>query len=163
MIPVAALRRYSPAVVSISEGKRKALSLYAHKRAKNSPGSITQHERGILGEYAVAKNLDIINRVDTNIYEYGDDGYDLIYRGDTIDVKTVSSRANNPELWVNARKPLEADWYVLVQQLNVSKYQIMGYAPHDTVEQATVRTIICDDYCDRVRAVGPDQLIPWPF
>lgn len=147
-------------IVQIDKGKRDALSLCGHKRAKNSPGTIRCHERGILGEYAVAKYLGIPDRVDTNIYEFGDSGYDFEYRGDTIDVKTVGPKENNPELRVNSRKPPIADYYVLAQQLNLSTYQIIGYAHRQAVCNARTRLMRLDGYCKRVFALPQDQLYP---
>lgn len=163
LVSVADIEEYTPPIETIPDECANALSLLAHERAKESPGTIECHERGIMGEYVVAQNLDIRDQFDDRILEYGDGGVDLVYNDKTIDVKTVNSRANNPELWVNKRQPLRADWYVLVQQLNLRTYQIVGCAPCETVESAPVRRIICDDYADKVRAVEGDLLTPWPY
>lgn len=163
LVSVADIDEYEPPIETIPEECANALSLLAHERAKESPGTITTHERGILGEYAVAQNLDIVDQFDDRIYEYGDGGVDLVFNDKTIDVKTTNPRANNPELWVNTRQRLRADWFVLVQQLNLRTYRIIGCAPRETVESAPTRRILCDDYADRVRTVEPDLLTPWPF
>jgi hypothetical protein len=160
LMPVTALDRHDPPIVTIEPEKLDALTLCAYERAKNSPGSIENHELGIHGEYAFAKYRGIPEAVDTEIYEYGDDGYDLEIDGQTVDVKTVNQHANNPELWVNVDCQLNADHYVLVHKLNASKFQIIGYAPRELVRNARVRKIRCDGYCDRVRAVPRDMLFP---
>lgn len=163
LVSVADIDDYSPPIETISEECANALSLLAHERAKESPGTITTHERGVGGEYVVTQNLGIEDQFDDEIYEYGDGGADFVFKDKRVDVKTTGPRANNPELWVNTRQQLRADWYVLVQQLNLRTYQIIGYAPRDRVDAAPVRRILCDDYVDKVRAVEPDLLTPWPY
>lgn len=159
LVSVTESDQYQPPIVEIPQRRVDALSLHAHERAKYGPGTIQRHERGILGEYAVAKYLGAPNALDTTIYEHGDPGYDLEINGQTIDVKTPGSQANNPELWVDASALLNADFYALVHQLNRTTYRLIGYAPRRLVKDARERLIHLDGYSDRVRAV-PQNLLP---
>lgn len=158
LVSVVNSKGYTPETVKIEPEKVHALSLHAHERAKNSPGTISQHEQGLLGEYALARHLGVPDAVDTNIYKNGDPGYDLDIESGTIDVKTAGKRWNNPELFVRVHKRLVADFYVLVQQLNRQMYQIIGWVPRKTVREAPVRRIQREGYTDRVRAVPQDCL-----
>lgn len=154
-------KRYTPATVKIQPEKVHALSLHAHQRAKDSSGTISDHEQGLLGEYALARYLGVPDAVDTNIYDYGDPGYDPVIEDHTIDVKTAGRQWNNPDLLVTVRQPLDAVFFVLVQQLNRQTYQVIGWAPRAAVGNAPTRTILHDDYADRVRAVPQDWLRPF--
>lgn len=158
LVSVTESKQYRPPVVSILKRRCTALSLHAHERAKHGPGSIRQHELGILGEYAVAKYMGEPEAFDTTVYDHGDPGYDLRITGQTIDVKTASNRANNPELWIDASASLDAEFYALVHQLNYTTYQLIGYAPRQMVEEARIRRIQLDGYCERVRAIPQDNL-----
>jgi hypothetical protein len=148
--------------VEISDAKRIPLSKLGTKRARDSPGSTDDHIRGILGEYAVAKFFGKPKKVDEEIYEYGDPGYDLQINGQTIDVKTVSPRANNPGLMVDVRENIEADYYILVQELNANTYRIIGYAPGSIVKEADIHRIRLEGYAKRLRVVEQYDLFPIP-
>lgn len=161
LVSVVDSKNYIPETVHIEPEVAQALSLLACKRAMNSPGSIRHHERGLFGEYAYAKSNDATDAVDTNIYDYGDAGYDLEFEAGTIDVKTAGRQWNNPELQINTRQDLEADFYVLVHQLNRQCYQIIGWVPREVVQNAPTRRILHEDYADRVRAVPRDWLRPF--
>jgi hypothetical protein len=152
-------------IVKIPRNKRIPLTEHAARRAADGRGTFENHETGILGEWAVGRLLGIENRLDTDVYEYGDDGVDLRYRGRTIDVKTVGPRASDPELWVDVTRPLHADYYVLVQQLSTARLRIIGYAPRKTVANAYERdtSSAIDWHSERVRAVPQDDLHPIPW
>jgi hypothetical protein len=149
-------------LVTVEDERRLPLEEYGTRRAASSRGSIEHHVRGILGEFAVAKYLGIPDQVDTEIYDDGDPGYDLRYRNQTIDVKTAGPQAQTPELWVNANRPLEADVYVLAQELNAGFYRLIGYAPRSQVARARERILDGGvyDWPDVVRAVPQADLYP---
>lgn len=150
--------------VHIPSHRRHALSQLALQRAKSGRGDHTDHERGIYGEFAVAKWLDYENPVDAldkTIYQQGGDpGYDLVYRGRTIDVKTVGPRWSSPALLVSAFGDLRAEFYVLAQQLNVSNYRILGYAPRSVVADAPVRSISYPYDQNKVHFIQQQDLFP---
>lgn len=162
LVPVSEMPRAVQATVEISDAKRIPLSEIGTKRAVGGPGSIKDHIRGIMGEYAVAKFFGVPEKIDDEIYENGDPGYDLQIDSKTIDVKTVGPRANNPGLMVDARRNVEADYYVLVQELNANTYHIIGYAPATVVENADIRPIRLDGYAKRLRVVEQYDLFPIP-
>ncbi len=115
-----------------------------------------------MGEFAVAEFFDVPEAVDNEIYEYGDPGYDLQIDGNTIDVKTVGPRANNPGLMINTKQTIDADYYILVQELNANAYRIIGYAPAPVVRTADTCRIRLDGYADHVRLVEQYDLFPIP-
>lgn len=166
LVPVSELDISTLPIVSIAPSRLKALSIVGAQRAKDARGTIEQHEQGIFGEFAVAKYLGITEKVDTEIYEDGDPGYDLTFRGKTIDVKTVGPRVNNPFLAVSTYSELVADYYVLVQQLNFSNYRLIGYAHRLQVEQSRTLTFAHhelhapDRFDDEVYVVEQDSLRP---
>jgi hypothetical protein len=162
LISVSEMPKANQPVVEIPDSKRIPLSEYGTKRARDSPGTIKDHIRGIMGEFVVAKFFDVPERVDDEIYEYGDPGYDLQIDSKTIDVKTVGPRANNPGLMIDANQSIDADYYILVQELNACTYRIIGYAPAPVVENADTRPIRLDGYAKRLRIVEQYDLFPIP-
>lgn len=128
-------------VVNIPDEKRIPLSEIGTKRAKDSPGTIQDHIRGILGEFAVAKHLGVPDKVDTEIYDDGDEGYDLQFNNKTIDVKTLGPQWNRPRLIVPVYQGIQADYYVLVQEISSTTYEIIGYAPAAVVADSKVEQI----------------------
>lgn len=151
-VPVSEVPDDQLPIVHINQTRRDALEVCGTKRAKDSPGTIENHIRGIKGEYAVAKHYGDPDRVDTEIRRYGDGGVDLEILG-RVQVKTCRSRVNNPRLLVAARKLLRADHYVLVQELDRSTYRIIGYAPRATVAEAPISRFQLDGYAKRLRVV----------
>lgn len=146
--------------ICIPENRYGPLTSHGTKRARHSPGSVDDHIRGILGEFAVASLFNVPERVDTRLYESGDQGFDLVINGSRIDVKTAGPRVNNPRLMVDADEELRADLYVLVQELSSRVYRILGYAPLGVVAQASVSEFSGRFGVNRVRAVEQDQLSP---
>ncbi|QLK25757.1 hypothetical protein HYG81_17010 [Natrinema zhouii] len=126
---------------TVPDSKYIPLAEHGARRAMNSRGTIENHERGILGEYAVADFFGVSDVVDTSLYENGDPGFDLQMGPWTIDVKTAGPCFDQPSLMVNATKNLSADFYVLTQQLSQQHYRIIGYAPSSRVAMAPVRQI----------------------
>lgn len=149
--------------IKIPENRYQPLAAHGTKRAYHSPGTADDHIRGILGEFAVADLFQVPDRVDTCIYEYGDPGFDLRIDGYRIDVKTASSRVNNPRLLVDADSEILADVYVLVQGLSSRVYRILGYAPAAVVKQAPICEFSEAIGTNRVRVVEQDQLAPLPL
>lgn len=162
LVSVSEMPKSSQPIVEIPDTKRIPLSQLGTERARGGPGSIEDHIRGIMGEFAVAKFFGVPDKVDDEIYEYGDPGYDLEIDGNTIDVKTVAPRANNPCLMVDENMDVVADYYILVQELNANVYRIIGYAPSNIVEHADVRRLNLDGYAERVKTVDQYDLFPIP-
>lgn len=157
---VADLLKSSFPTVMIPDCKYQPLCDTGARRAKNSFGTIDRHERGALGEGAFEQLLGLENAVDTELYEYGDPGYDFDLAIGTVDVKTARPRWDYPSLMVDASKELAADYYVLIHQLSQRCYRVLGYAPAAVVAQAPIRQIRVHE-ATRVRDVPQDWL--WPF
>lgn len=145
--------------VTIPDCRYHPLCEQGARRAFDTPQSIERHELGILGEFAAAKFLGVPERLDTDIYEYGDPGYDFRVGGETVDVKTAHPRWEQPSLIVDAHKELTADVYLLVHQVAQKCYRIIGYAPAAVVTRAPVRNLT-RLAVDRVRMVDQDRLTP---
>lgn len=164
LVPVSRLEASELPVVTVPQSKVEALSIVGAKRAKSGRGTIRNHELGILGEYAVAKHLGVPDRVNTEILDGGDPGYDLMYRGRRVDVKTAGPKENNPSLRVGAHRELRADFFVLAHQLNRTNYRIIGYAPRLLVKRSPIFTFSRsrrhwpDRYGDQVYMVEQDSL-----
>lgn len=100
--------------------------------------SITRHTVGILGEMAVAQWYNVA--IDSSRYEFGDDGYDIVLWGKTVDVKTTATqKLDLPELIVRANRELTADVYFLTHVLNWSpeeaRIRLIGYATAEQVRR----------------------------
>jgi hypothetical protein len=160
IVSVAHLPDTSFPTVMIPDRKYQPLCDTGARRAMNSFGTIDRHERGALGEGAFEQLLGLENAVDTELYEYGDPGYDFDLSIGTVDVKTARPRWDQPSLMVGASKELAADYYVLIHQLSQRCYRVLGYAPAAVVAQAPVRQIRVHE-AGRVRDVSQDWL--WPF
>lgn len=146
----------------IPENRYLPLTEHGTKRAYHAPGSPEHHIRGILGEFAVADLFHVPNRVDTCIYEYGDPGFDFRLNGFRVDVKTAGPQENNPRLLVGADSEIQADLYILAQELSSRVYRVLGYAPADVVEDAPVCEFPQRIGASRVRVIKRDQLAPLP-
>jgi hypothetical protein len=163
IIPASALPERAFHVESIPDNHFWALAEHGTQRAQDSYGSKENHRCGVFGEFAAARffGLSAKDGVDTQIYEYGDPGYDFKVRGSRVDVKTTTQYYSRPSLMVDAGKELVADFYVLVHQLAERCYRIIGYAPRQTVANARTRSI--GEYPPReVRVIDQDGLIPLP-
>lgn len=166
LVPVSEVDESTLPVIVIPPSRRKALAVIGAKRAKDSRGTISQHEQGIFGEFAVAKYLGIPEQIDKEIYENGDPGFDILFQDKRIDVKTVGPHVNNPFLPVSTHGDLTADFYVLIHQLNQSNYRIFGYAHRIQVSQSRTMKFTHDEfhsfnrYDDEVYVVEQDSLTP---
>jgi len=156
-VPVSEIPNEQLPIVHIERAQRNALEVCGTKRAKDSPGTIDNHIRGIKGEFAVAKHYGDPERVDTEKRKYGDGGVDLDILG-RVQVKTCGPHVNNPRLLVDAKKRLRADHYVLVQELDRSTYRIIGYAPRATVAEASISRFRLDGYAKQLRTVEQCEL-----
>jgi hypothetical protein len=163
LISVADLPNEIFPTIHISDNRYGPLTTHGTERAYHSPGTVEDHIRGILGEFAVADMFQVPERIDTSLYEYGDPGFDLKINGMRIDVKTAGPRVNNPRLMVAEKDELKADLYVLVQELSSRVYRVLGYAPVDVVERAPVSKFSGRFGGNRVRIVEQDQLAPLPL
>ena len=159
LIPASVLPETAFLTDKIPDNRYAPLAEHGARRAKDSYGTIENHERGILGEFAAAKFFGVPDRVDTQVYEYGDPGYDFEIGGWRVDVKTAKSQHQRPSLMVDATKELTADFYVLVHQLAQQCYRVIGYAPASVVAQAPVRNI-GTHMAQHVREVEQDRLTP---
>ncbi|WP_142856386.1 hypothetical protein [Salinigranum halophilum] len=166
LVPVSELDAAELPVVRLEPGRVEALAELGAMRARDGRGTIPNHERGALGEYAVSKHLGVTGEFDTEIYEGGDPGFDLRYRGMRVDVKTVGPRVNSPRLHVSTHGELTADYYILVQQLNRREYRVFGCAPRPVVRRSSTfrfsrsRRLWPDRYGDEVYVVEQDRLSP---
>lgn len=166
LVPVSELDQSELPLVEIEPSRVEALYIMGASRAKDSRGTIENHVRGVRGEYAVAKHLRVPDEFDEEIYEEGDPGFDLTYRGWRIDVKTVGPQVNNPSLPVPTHGNLVADYYILVHQLNRQYYRIVGCASRPEVRHSPTftfsrsRSLWPDRYGDEVYLVEQNRLSP---
>jgi len=127
--------------VHIPEERVYPLSEHARRIAETWSGTSRDHLTGLLGEDGVAKRLGIAEQLDVEVYtDGGDGGTDLRYRGATINVKTVSRHRSDPDLTVDAYKPLRADYYVLASRVGQTDVRLVGYAPREFVANAPTLT-----------------------
>jgi len=127
-------------VIHVPDNRLYAFGEFARRLADRWRGSIKDHLVSKLGEFSYAKPLGIEKDVDTEIYsDGGDGGTDLMYRGATIDVKTVGQHRSDPALTVDAYEPLNADYYALASRISKSDVRLIGYAPREFVANAPVR------------------------
>lgn len=121
-------------VYDVPVDRLHALDVHASRRVENGAnGNASNHLQGLLGEDVFARHLGIAERLDTELYPDGDDGVDLVYRGATIDVKTVGRHRDNPALTVDAYEPLRADFYALAHRIGPNTCRLVGYAPRHFV------------------------------
>lgn len=100
-------------------------------------GSLTNHQKGVLGELAVANRYNV--KIDSEIYDFGDDGTDLKLGQKTVDVKaTATDKMRLPQLLVRSDKELSADLYfrvhILDQTSSGARVRLIGYASKARVE-----------------------------
>jgi hypothetical protein len=162
LIPASTLPETAFPTIRIPDTQYVPLAEHGARRAKNSYGTIQNHERGILGEFAAADFFGVPNQVDTQVYEFGDPGYDFEIGGWRVDVKTANARWQRPSLMVDAKTELTADFYVLVHQLAQQCYRMIGYASAAMVARVPTRTIGLHS-SEEVRVVEQDRLIPLPM
>ena len=86
----------------------------AEQRAESYEGDIfKRHYLGLLGEAAIAEAYSV--DIDREIYEHGDDGFDLTLKihekEKTVDVKTTARK--NPSLRIPVSGPKVCEAYVL--------------------------------------------------
>ena len=90
------------------------------------------HLTGVIGELAVAELYS--GSIDRGIYERGDEGYDLLFDGTSIDVKTNQTTAlTRPDLIVPTHPAPSADYYYLVHWFEPHSARVVGYASQDCV------------------------------
>lgn len=102
-----------------------------------SASSLSRHLIGLLGECAVAKFYSL--SIDSDVYQFGDDGIDLELYDESIDVKTTATTALDlPELLVRADKTLQSDIYVRAHVVNWdetgARVRIIGAASQEVVK-----------------------------
>lgn len=159
LVSVADLSETAFPSVTVPDNRYGPLCEHGARRAMNCAGTIENHERGILGEYAAAELFGVPDEVDTELYENGDPGYDLEEGDVTVDVKTVGPQTNNPLLMLNVEREVTADIYVVVQQQAQRHYRMIGYAPASVVADAPVR-LLTGWEGEKVRVVEQDRLVP---
>jgi hypothetical protein len=140
LTPAAQLAYDDYPVIPIPENRRSMIQHHTREIAENSYGNPQNHLTGKLGEFAVAKYLGIgplKQELDLSIYtDGGDGGFDLIYDGEKIEVKTVGAQTEDPALRIDHTKPLIADRYILTRQMSKTDIQLIGWAPQSTVQAA---------------------------
>ncbi|MDZ5813114.1 hypothetical protein U4E84_17410, partial [Halorubrum sp. AD140] len=127
--------------VHVPEERLYPLAEHARHIADTWSGTRRDHLTGLLGEDAFAKHLGIADRLNVEVYtDGGDGGFDLKCRGATIDVKTVGRQRSDPDLTVDAYKPLHADYYALASRVDETDVRLIGYAPRQFVANASTLT-----------------------
>ena len=102
------------------------------RRLYGEQTNLDAHLTGVIGELAVAELYD--GTIDREIYERGDEGYDLVLNGTTIEVKTTrTSSLTRPVLIVPSEPTPAADYYFLVHWVEPRTVRIIGYASRDRV------------------------------
>lgn len=129
-------------IVHIESQRRSIVEQKARQISDAWSGSPSNHEIGKLGEDAALQYLGIADRLNLEVIpDGGDGGIDSRYRGVEVQIKTVGRQyMEDPELWVDAYKPLKADYYVLVSRVGVADFRLVGYAPRWFVANAPQRT-----------------------
>lgn len=90
------------------------------------------HLTGVVGELAVAELYS--GSIDRGIYERGDEGYDLLFDGTSIDAKTTQTTAlTRPDLIVPTHPAPPADYYYLIHWFETHSARVVGYASQDCV------------------------------
>jgi len=133
---------------------RAAELAYRRDASFRSPGgpdsNLLMHMRGVMGELAAAQSFD--TNIDSTIYQGGDQGWDIIYRGIKYDVKTTAH--DPPNLMVSPHQLGRADAYLSVHiESNIAT--LVGSATSADVKQLGHK---CAG-CFRVKVA---QLDPWP-
>lgn len=146
-------------IITIPEGELHAAEIAGAERAMDHSGTIQQHELGARGEYAVAKYLGVEERFDTEVYPKGDDGFDLVYSGAKLQVKTASRIQNNPQLLVPTHQDLTSDYYILVQDVSRPVFRLLGYTDRRTVREAPIFHGI---QVTEAYSLDQDRLEPFP-
>lgn len=89
------------------------------------------HLTGAVGEVAFASATG--SRVDRQIYDDGDGGFDFRFGDMTIDTKTTATHIDRPSLLVPAKPAPEADVYILLHRIGTCTVQVLGYASRAVV------------------------------
>lgn len=145
--------------IPLEENTFYPLKDHGSRRAQNGArGSPENHQKGILGEGALASYLGIGGEVDTALYERGDGGVDLSFYGSTINVKTVGRHRSTPALTVDTYQELRADYYALVHRVGKTNFRLVGYAPRKFVANAP----IWEHDGTRYHFVDQKSLFPFP-
>lgn len=127
--------------VHVPQERLYPLAEHADRISKTWSGDRRDHLTGLLGEDAVASYLGIADQLNVEVYtDAGDGGIDLCYRGATIDVKTVGQHHSDPDLTVDAYKPLHADYYALASRVGETDVRLIGYVPRQFVANAPIFT-----------------------
>lgn len=149
---------YHP-VQNIPSNRYDVLCEHARRIADSWRGSPENHIAGKLGEDGFARQMGIEDELNVKVYpDGGDGGSDFVYRGATVDVKTVRRHRSDPALTVNAFEPLNADYYVLASRIGPTDIRLIGYAPRIFVANAP--TFIDDGQPYHV--VNQEYLFPFP-
>lgn len=104
-------------------------------RVCGNQSSTDAHLTGVVGELAYALHYD--ESIDTEIYEYGDGGYDFSPGSLKIDTKTTATYINRPSLIVPVEPSPRADLYFFLHRIEERKVRIIGFATRATVVDQT--------------------------
>jgi hypothetical protein len=160
LFSVADLPTHAFPVEDTTEGRLYTLKESADQLVAD--GGCSSYEgtvKGLLGENAFANFLQMDLTPDTEVYSNGDGGFDFVYNGLKIDVKTVGRHRDEPALTVDAYGPLRADCYVLAHRIGQLHCRLVGYASRKTVEESPVHLHRGDPYY----FVDRDRLRPFPY
>jgi hypothetical protein len=146
-------------VQSIPSNRYDVLCERARRIADSWRGSPENHIAGTLGEDGFARQMGIEDELNVEVYsDGGDGGKDFVYRGATVDVKTVGRHRSDPALTVNTYELLNADYYVLASRIGPTDVRLIGYAPRIFVANAP--TFVSDGQPYHV--VNQEYLFPFP-
>lgn len=128
-----------------------------HQSKQRAPTetSVWRHQVGLAGEIAVGAHFGV--RADWNTYaDYeGDDGYDMTYRGNRIEVKTVT-RKDDLQLKVPSEQVETAEYFVLARAAeSLHMVELVGYTTRPVLKAFGKQS----PYDNLVR-LGPQYLCP---
>ena len=93
-----------------------------------SRSDFSLHVHGVAGEMAVARLLGV--KIDTSVSLTGDDGHDLLYNGQTLQVKTNSSN-KTPYFYVPEKEKFISKVGVLTKPASMASVDILGWIPRE--------------------------------
>lgn len=103
-------------------------------RAPNED-SIWRHTVGYAGEIATAAYLGVRPNQTITAEYVGDEGYDLMYRGNRVEVKTVT-KEEDLQLRIPKEKIDKADYFVLARCSHPSELvELIGYTNRDMIKR----------------------------
>lgn len=121
---------------------KRSKGLINYKRVDQMRNNFATAREGLTGEWAVANELGL--KVNTEHYVGGDPGYDFIYHGWKVDVKTTRARL----LLFQSMDKFVADIAILVKILTDDSVRICGAISRERFAQVhEIRNLGYQDNC----------------